>query len=131
MIEKGGGMQTKTILIIEDNPLNMELAVAALEIGKYHVLQAEDAEAGIELAHAHRPDLILMDIQLPGMDGLAATRLIKADPAIGDIPVVALTAYAMKKDEEEAMEAGCSGYIAKPFRLDSFLAEIGNYLRKG
>jgi len=123
-------MQTKTILVVEDNPLNLELVVATLELNNYHVLRAEDAETGIELARAHRPDLILMDVQLPGMDGLAATRLIKADQAMCDIPVVALTAYAMKKDEEEAERAGCSGYITKPFHLKSFLEKINGHFQQ-
>jgi two-component system, cell cycle response regulator DivK len=124
-------VEIKTILVIEDNPVNMELVTAILEINDYKVLRAADAEAGIELARAHRPDLILMDVQLPGMNGLEATRLIKADEAIGEIPVVALTAYAMKKDELDAQDAGCSGYITKPFHLESFLAEIGRYLKQG
>jgi CheY-like chemotaxis protein len=123
-------MLTKTILVVEDNPVNMELAIAVLELGNYQVLQAGDAETGIELARAHRPDLILMDVQLPGMDGLAGTRLIKADQATCAIPVVALTAYAMKKDEDEALKAGCSGYITKPFQLKSFLEEINRHLQQ-
>jgi two-component system, cell cycle response regulator DivK len=122
-------MQPKTILVVEDNLLNLKLVVAVLELNSYRVLQARDAETGIELAHTHRPDLILMDIQLPGMDGFTATRLIKADQAICAIPVVALTAYAMKKDEAAALRVGCSGYITKPFQLKPFLKEINGHLR--
>lgn len=121
-------MKTKTILVVEDNPLNMELVVDTLELHHYTVLQAFDAETGIQMAMTHRPDLILMDIQLPGMDGLTATRKLKEHPVLEAIPVLALTAYAMKGDEEEAIKAGCSGYLSKPFRLRSLLELIGQYL---
>ena len=124
----GVAMATETILVIEDNDLNMEVVVAALELCNYQVLQATDAETGIQLARTHMPDLILMDIQLPGMDGYTATRLIKADPIMKDIPVVALTAYAMKRDQEQAYRAGCSGYISKPFSLKPFMEAVKNYL---
>ena len=123
MIEK------KTVLVIEDNELNMKLVRAYLEIGRYEVLGGVDAEIGIQLAREHHPDLILMDIQLPGMDGLSATRVIKKDPALMDIPVVAFTGYAMLSDKETAMEAGCSGYIPKPIALDDFLEAIASYLK--
>ena len=121
-------MATKTVLVIEDNDLNMEIVVAALELCNYQALQATDAETGIQLARTHMPDLILMDIQLPGMDGYTATRIIKGDPTMKDIPVVALTAYAMKKDQEEAYKAGCSGYISKPFSLKPFMEAVKSYL---
>lgn len=121
-------MQNKTVLVIEDNDLNMELVVNVLEMCNYRVLQASNAETGIQLARTHLPNLILMDIQLPGMDGYAATRLIKEDPAIKDIPVVALTAYAMKRDQEEAERAGCLGYISKPFSLKPFMEAVKGYL---
>ena len=119
----------KTILVIEDNELNMKLFRSLLKIGKYEVLEAMDAETGIQLAQEHHPDLILMDIQLPGMDGLRATRMIKENGALADIPVVALTAYAMSGDEERATEAGCSGYITKPIDTRSFLGTIDQYLK--
>ena len=121
-------METKCILVVEDNDLNLELVVAALELRQYRVLQAGDAETGIQLARTHLPDLILMDIQLPGMDGYTATRLIKSDPPTRDIPVVALTAYAMKSDQERALQAGCSGCITKPFSLNAFLDQVKTYL---
>ena len=121
-------MPTKTVLVIEDNDLNMEIVVAALALCNYQALQATDAETGIQLARAHMPNLILMDIQLPGMDGYTATRLIKEDPTLKDIPVVALTAYAMKKDQEKASQAGCSGYISKPFSLKPFMTAVKGYL---
>jgi CheY-like chemotaxis protein len=122
-------METKSILVVEDNDLNMEIVVAALELCEYRVFQAVDAETGIQLARSHLPDLILMDIQLPGMDGYTATRIIKSDTATRDIPVVALTAYAMKSDQEAALQAGCSGTITKPFSLKSFMDQIKGYLQ--
>ena len=122
-------MESKTILVVEDNELNMTLVRAFLEFGKYQILEAGDAETGIQLAREHKPDLILMDIQLPGMDGLSATRVIKKDPALMDIPVVAFTGYAMAGDKETAMEAGCSGHIPKPIALDDFLEAIASCLK--
>ncbi len=92
------------------------------------MLEAVDAESGIQLAQEHHPDLILMDIQLPGMDGLTATREIRNDPAAKDISVVALTSYAMEGDEEKAMDAGCAGYIAKPIDTRRFLETVGEFL---
>jgi len=118
----------KTVLVIEDNEMNMKLARSLLQIGKYNVLEAFDAENGIQLAREHHPDLILMDIQLPGMDGLTATLKIKNDPAVKDITVVALTSYAMEGDEKKAMDAGCAGYIAKPIDTRSFLETLGQFL---
>ena len=104
------------VLIVEDNPANMTLAVFLLESAGHTVLSATDAEAGLTLARDEQPDLILMDIQLPGMDGLEATALLKRDDATRAIPVIALTALAMKGDEERIRAAGCDGYIAKPLR---------------
>ncbi|MBA3338533.1 MAG: response regulator [Gemmatimonadaceae bacterium] len=116
------------ILIVEDNPTNMTLAVYLLESAGHAVLTATDAEAGLALARAEHPELILMDIQLPGMDGLQATGLLKADEATRDIPVIALTALAMKGDEERIRAAGCDGYIAKPMRYKEFLATVAAQL---
>ncbi len=112
------------ILVVEDNPTNMKLVVMLLGRGGYTVIKAMDAEAGLALARTEQPDLILMDIQLPGMDGLAATALLKADEATRAIPVIALTALAMKGDEERILAAGCDGYIAKPLAYKEFLAEM-------
>lgn len=123
-------MPNKTILVVEDNELNMKLVRGLLSMGDYNVHEAVDAESGIELARQHLPDLILMDIQLPGMDGLAATRLIREDTELVDIPVVALTSYAMEGDEEKAMESGCSGYISKPIDTRGFLESIDRYLQQ-
>lgn len=116
------------VLIIEDNPTNMTLAVFLLQSVGHVVRTATDAEAGVALAKDEHPDLILMDIQLPGMDGLQATRLLKQDAATRAIPVIALTALAMKGDEERIRAAGCDGYIAKPMRYQAFLATIAAHL---
>jgi two-component system cell cycle response regulator DivK len=112
------------VLIVEDNPTNMTLAVFLLQSVGHTVLSATDAEAGLTLARDEQPNLILMDIQLPGMDGLEATALLKRDDATRAIPVIALTALAMKGDEERIRAAGCDGYIAKPMRYKDFLAAI-------
>jgi two-component system, cell cycle response regulator DivK len=112
------------ILLVEDNAANMKLATFLLESAGHTVLSAADAEVGLTLAREGNPELILMDIQLPGMDGLQATVILKADPATRDIPVIALTALAMKGDEERIRAAGCDGYIAKPLDYKGFLAIV-------
>src|SRR5688572_25006069 len=109
----------------------MTLTVLLLESEGHTVIKAVDAEAGLTLARTQLPDLILMDIQLPGMDGFQATALLKGDPATRAIPVVALTALAMKGDEERIRAAGCDGYIAKPIRIHEFLATIAAQLATG
>ncbi len=124
-------MEGKKVLVIEDNELNMKLAVALLGISHYQVLKAANAEIGLQLARAEHPDLILMDIQLPGMDGLTATRMIKNDPELREIPVVALTSYAMQGDEEKALAAGCSGYIPKPIDTRNFIRAVEGFLADG
>jgi two-component system cell cycle response regulator DivK len=116
------------ILIVEDNPTNMTLAVFLVQSAGHTVLTATDAEAGLTLARSERPNLILMDIQLPGIDGLEATAELKRNEATRDIPVIALTALAMKGDEERIRAAGCDGYIAKPMRYEAFLATIAAHL---
>ena len=116
------------ILIVEDNPDNMSLVVFLLQSAGHTVLTAMDAEAGLTLARDEQPNLILMDIQLPGMDGLEATALLKRDEATRAIPVIALTALAMKGDEERIRAAGCDGYIAKPMRYQEFLATVAAQL---
>jgi len=118
----------KKILIIEDNPLNLELVFDLLEIEGYDILQAETGYDGIELAKTEKPDLIVMDIQLPGMDGLSATRLLKADPETMDIPIVALTANAMKGDDQKVFDAGCTGYIPKPIDTRKLPEQIAGFL---
>jgi two-component system cell cycle response regulator DivK len=116
------------VLVVEDNPTNMTLAMFLLQSAGHTVLSAADAEAGLTMARDEQPDLILMDIQLPGMDGLEATALLKRDHATHSIPVIALTALAMKGDEERIRAAGCDGYIAKPMRYQEFLATIAAQL---
>ena len=117
-----------TILVVEDNPDNMTLAVFLLGTVGHTVLTATDAESGLTLAREAAPDLILMDIQLPGMDGLEAITLLKADESTRQIPVIALTALAMKGDEERIRAAGCDGYIAKPMRYKELLAAVADRL---
>jgi two-component system cell cycle response regulator DivK len=118
------------ILVIEDNPSNMKLAIFLLEEAGYQAISARDAETGLALARNEQPDLILMDIQLPGMDGLEATVRLKNDSATRAIPVMALTALAMKGDEERIRTAGCDSYISKPLRYQEFLQEIKTQLAK-
>lgn len=119
-----------TILVVEDNPANMKLAIFLLESAGHAVLSATNAEAGLTLARDGNPSLILMDIQLPGMDGLEAIVLLKRDAATRAIPVIALTALAMKGDEERIRAAGCDAYIAKPMRYQEFLATVANQLAR-
>jgi len=121
-------MAGEKILIVEDNLMNMELATDLLEASGYIVIQAGVAEKGIELARAELPDLILMDIGLPGMDGLEATAVLKQDPATKDINVVVLTAHAMKGDEEKALAAGCAGYITKPVDTREFPKTVARFI---
>lgn len=116
------------VLVVEDNAANMMLTTFLLESAGHTVLGAADAEAGLALARAERPDLILMDIQLPGMDGLQATALLRRSDETRSIPVIALTALAMRGDEERIRAAGCDGYIAKPIRYKEFLATIAEQL---
>ena len=116
------------VLIVEDNAANMTLAVFLLQSAGHTVLTATDAEAGLTLARGEQPDLIVMDIQLPGMDGLEATRLLKHEEVTRNIPVIALTALAMKGDEERIRAAGCDAYIAKPLRYQEFLTAIAAQL---
>ncbi|MEO6226667.1 MAG: response regulator [Thermomonas sp.] len=116
------------ILVVEDNPANMKLASLLLRNVGHSVLSAIDAESGIARARAECPDLILMDIQLPGMDGLAATAILKQDQATAHIPVIAVTAMAMSSDREKARAAGCDAYISKPLRYRDLYACIDTLL---
>lgn len=114
-------------MVVEDNPTNMKLINVMLQKAGYAVHQACDAETGIEMAKQKRPDLIFMDIQLPGMDGLEATRRLKADPVTKGVPVVALTAQAMAGDKEETLAAGCDGYLPKPVRYTELAALLASF----
>jgi CheY-like chemotaxis protein len=118
------------ILIIDDNPMNLELVSDLLEVNGFEVLQANDALTGIDIAKQEKPDLILMDIQLPGMDGLTATKILRAEPATKTIPIVALTAHAMKGDEKKVLYAGCVGYISKPIDTRAFPVMVHDFIKK-
>lgn len=118
------------ILVVEDNPTNLKLATMLLMTAGHTVITAADAEAGLTAARSEQPALILMDIHLPGMDGLMATALLKQDETTRAIPVIALTALAMKGDEERIRAAGCDGYIAKPMRYREFLATVAEQLAR-
>lgn len=117
------------VLIVEDNEFNLKLVRILLQLKDYSVIEAMDAETGIKLAKQHRPNLILMDIQLPGLDGLSATRILKGDKQTRDIPIVAVTSFAMEGDRQKAIEAGCTGYISKPLDTRTFLSEVGTFLK--
>ncbi len=118
----------KTILIVEDNELNMKLFNDLLQASGYNTVQTKDGKEALKLARDHHPDLILMDIQLPEISGLEVIKIIKADEELQDIPVVAVTAFAMKGDEEKIREGGCEGYIAKPISVPIFLETIAKLL---
>ena len=120
----GVTVDAKKILLVEDNPVNRRLAVFLLRAHGYEVREATTALEALEMLEKERPDLIVMDIQLPGMDGLEVTRKIKAQPATADIPVIAVTSYAMKGDREKALAAGCVGYVTKPIDKNIFIQEI-------
>ena len=122
-------MSEKTVLVVEDNDLNMKLVQSLLKIGKYKGIGADNAERGLDLAREYLPDLILMDISLPGMDGLTAIRLLRNDPQIRSIPVLALTAHAMEGDESRAKVAGFDGYITKPIDIKAFQRTLDTLLR--
>ena len=119
------------ILIVDDNPINLKLASQVLEVAGYKVDQATDAEQALELLHYVVPDLILMDIALPGMDGLTLTRKLKLDDRMKHVPVIALSAFAMKGDDQKALDAGCDGYITKPIDTRSFPRQVAGFLRPG
>ena len=121
-------MRTEAILIVDDNPVNLKLARVLLTGAGHDVRTAGDAEEALEVLKTFRPKLILMDIQLPGMDGLALTRRLKSDPATKDIVIVALTAYAMKGDDEKALASGCAAYITKPLDTRTFAADVERHL---
>jgi two-component system cell cycle response regulator DivK len=122
---------TKRVLYIEDRPDNRGLVRRVLMAEGIEVLEAATADDGISLAVQHLPDLILMDINMPGKDGLTATQELRANPALEHIPIIALTANVMKGDRERTLEAGCDGYIPKPIDVDKFPAEVMNFIAKG
>ena len=121
---------TATILIVDDNPTNLKLAADVLECEGHLVLRAQDAEEAQNILKSTTPDLILMDIQMPGMDGLTLTRLLKANPAYQHVHIVALTSFAMKGDEQKAREAGCDGYITKPIDTRKLPVQVAEILQR-
>ena len=124
-------MADESILIVDDNLTNLKLTRLLLEQERYNVRTATDAEAALEILKTFQPRLILMDIQLPGIDGLELTRRLKSNNATQQITILALTAYAMKKDERKAAEAGCDGFIAKPIDTRSLGRILAEHLRRG
>ena len=122
--------QPKTVLIVEDNELNMKLFHDLLEANGYRVLQTRDGLSALDLARQHMPDLILMDIQLPEVSGIEVTKWLKEDDELKSIPVIAVTAFAMKGDEEKIREGGCEAYISKPISVLSFLQMIDSFLKR-
>ncbi|MEE3622767.1 response regulator [Nitrospirillum sp. BR 11752] len=118
----------KCVLIVEDNELNMKLFNDLLEAHGYRTVQTRDGVMAVELARRHRPDLILMDIQLPELSGLDVTRWLKEDQELGSIPIIAVTAFAMKGDEERIREGGCDDYIAKPISVATFIRTVRRFL---
>ncbi len=127
-VETTGNPDAKTVLVVEDNDLNMKLFHDLLEAHGYNILQTKDGMEALRLARKHQPDLILMDIQLPEVSGLEVTKWIKEDDILKSIPVVAVTAFAMKGDEEKIREGGCEAYIAKPISVTSFLQTVERFL---
>ena len=119
---------TKTVLIVEDNELNMKLFHDLLESQGYDILQTKNGIEALKIAREKKPDLILMDIQLPEVSGLEVTKWIKEDETISSIPVIAVTAFAMKGDEKKFRDGGCKAYIAKPISVDGFLSTVERYL---
>jgi two-component system cell cycle response regulator DivK len=118
----------KTVMIVEDNELNMKLFRDLIEAHGYKTVQTRSGLAAVDLAREHRPDLILMDIQLPEISGLDVTKTLKADPQLYKIPVIAVTAFAMKGDEERIREGGCEAYISKPISVTKFIETIKSFL---
>ncbi len=120
----------KTVLVVEDNDLNMKLFHDLLEMGGYSILEAKDGMEGWRMAREQRPDLILMDIQLPGVSGLEVAKWLKGDETLKSIPVIAITAFAMTGDEEKLLEGGCDAYISKPFSIPDFLQTIERFAKR-
>ncbi len=126
---EGDTRLAKTVLIVEDNELNMKLFHDLLEAHGYEIVGTRDGVEVLELARAHRPDLILMDIQLPKVSGLEVTKWIKDDPELQRIPVVAVTAFAMRGDEERILQGGCEAYLSKPISIARFMETVRRFLQ--
>jgi two-component system cell cycle response regulator DivK len=124
----GVRIDMKKIMIVEDNELNMKLFNDLLQAQGYGTVQSSDGKDILKLAHRNRPDLIIMDVQLPGVSGVELTRMLKADADLKHIPILAVTAFAMKGDQEKIMESGCDGYLSKPISIPVFLETIAKFL---
>ena len=124
-------MASGRILVVEDNPLNLKLVRDVLTVSGYEVVAAPSAEEGVTLAATCEPDLVLMDIQLPGMDGYEALRLLRQNPRLDAVPVVAVTAFAMREDRERASREGFDGYLDKPISVRALPAQVGEFLSNG
>jgi CheY-like chemotaxis protein len=122
--------RASTILLVEDNEDNRIVYSTILEFAGHRVIEAQDGEAGVALARSEHPDLILMDVSIPLLDGWEATRILKSDPETRDIPILALTAHALEEDREKAREVGCDGYIAKPAEPRVVLAQVEQHLAR-
>ncbi len=118
----------KKILVVDDNDTNLYLLRFILQKGGHKVIEARDGLEGVKLALEEKPDLIIMDIQLPGIDGMEATRRIRASEAAGKVPIIALTSFAMPVDKELALAAGCNSYLTKPIDIQAFITEVNRYL---
>ncbi|KQS97023.1 response regulator [Cellulomonas sp. Leaf395] len=119
------------ILVVEDNALNLKLIRDVLQVGGYDVVEARSGEEGVHLAHDCSPDLVLMDLQLPGIDGVEALHQIRQDPVVGDVPVVAVTAFAMEEDRERAYADGFDGYLSKPISVRALPSQVDAFLVRG
>jgi len=128
--QQSTGERVKTVLVVEDNELNMKLFNDLLEAHGYGVIQTRDGLSALDLARQHRPDLILMDIQLPEVSGIEVTKWLKEDEQLRSIPVIAVTAFAMKGDEQKIREGGCEAYVSKPISVISFLKTIDSFIGK-
>jgi two-component system, cell cycle response regulator DivK len=123
-----GAAQAKTVLIVEDNELNMKLFNDLLEAFGYKTVKTRDGRKAVDLAREHKPDLIIMDIQLPEISGLKVTQLLKEDPELAAIPVVAVTAFAMRGDEQRIRAGGCEAYLSKPISVSSFIETVRRFI---
>jgi two-component system, cell cycle response regulator DivK len=124
-------MPAHRILVVEDNPLNMKLVRDVLTVSGYEVLAAPSGEEGVSMAQTCAPDLVLMDIQLPGMDGYEALRLLRQNPQLDGVPIVAVTAFAMREDRERAAREGFDGYLGKPISVRALMAQVSEFLSNG
>ena len=124
-------MSLPRILVVEDNPLNMKLVRDVLTVSGYEVVAAPSGEEGVDLAQTCRPDLVLMDIQLPGIDGYEALRLLRLNPQLDGVPVVAVTAFAMREDRERASREGFDGYLGKPISVRALPSQVSEFLMNG